>query len=92
MAMKAMKASTDNEEPTATKASTTKLAMKASTTAMKASPKKPLAMKASMEPLFASHGVDIAFAGHVHAYERCFKTLNNKTVEVGPDPGTVYVK
>ena len=50
-----------------------------------------LAMKASMEPLFASHGVDIAFAGHVHAYERCFKTLNNKTVEVGPSPGTVYI-
>eukprot|EP01052_Picozoa_sp_SAG31_P034500 SAG31_NODE_4042_length_3642_cov_2.065481_1_plen_279_part_00 len=49
-----------------------------------------LSMKAAMEPLFASHGVDIAFAGHVHAYERCFRTLNNKTAAVDA-PGTVYI-
>jgi len=51
-----------------------------------------LSMQAAMEPLFAKHGVDIAFAGHVHAYERMYRTLNNKTVPEGTrGPGTVYI-
>ena len=53
--------------------------------------KQAVVMKAAMEPLYAAYGVDIAFAGHVHAYERSHKTLNNVTVAVGPDPGTVYI-
>lgn len=53
--------------------------------------KQAVAMRAAMEPLYATYGVDIAFAGHVHAYERSHKALNNVTVAVGPDPGTVYI-
>jgi len=35
-------------------------------------------MKASMEPMLYAAGVDILFAGHVHAYERSviFKSLH----------------
>lgn len=48
-------------------------------------------MRASMEPLYAKYGVDLAFAGHVHAYERNHRTLNNRTVPGGPGAGTVYI-
>lgn len=36
-------------------------------------------MREAMEPLFAKYNVDLVFAGHVHAYERCYATYNNAT-------------
>jgi len=50
-----------------------------------------VSMQKAMEPLFEKHGVDLALAGHVHAYERTHRTLYNKTVPVGPNAGTVYI-
>lgn len=44
-------------------------------------------MRDSMEGLFYKYKVNIAFAGHVHAYERTYPVFNNATV---PD-GTVFV-
>lgn len=32
-------------------------------------------MLAAMEATLYQHGVDAVFAGHVHAYERTFRTL-----------------
>lgn len=43
------------------------------------------AMRESMEPLLYAAGVDIVFAGHVHAYERCVRTYN-----WNPDPAGPY--
>lgn len=39
----------------------------------------------------AKYGVNIAFAGHVHAYERSHKTINNITTSDIAGPGTVYI-
>ncbi|XP_022877526.1 purple acid phosphatase 18-like [Olea europaea var. sylvestris] len=41
-------------------------------------------MMASMEPLLYAAGVDVVFAGHVHAYERSGRVYNGKTDTCGP--------
>ncbi|KAK4484827.1 hypothetical protein RD792_007425, partial [Penstemon davidsonii] len=44
-------------------------------------------MMATMEPLLHAAGVDVVFAGHVHAYERSMRVFNGK-----PDPcGAVHI-
>lgn len=40
-------------------------------------------MKATMEPLLYAAGVDILFAGHVHAYERSERVYNNALDQCG---------
>ncbi|KAG9454072.1 hypothetical protein H6P81_006976 [Aristolochia fimbriata] len=42
------------------------------------------AMMATMEPLLYAAGVDIVFAGHVHAYERSMRVYNGKKDPCGP--------
>lgn len=49
--------------------------------------KQQIAMKENMEPLFAKYRVNVAFSGHVHAYERTFPVVDNEVNEFGP----VYV-
>ena len=44
-------------------------------------------MKNNLESMFYKHGVNIAFQGHVHAYERSFPVFNAVRDEKGP----VYV-
>lgn len=44
-------------------------------------------MKASMEPLFKKHKVNIVIAGHVHAYERSYPVYQNNV----EDDGIVYI-
>jgi hypothetical protein len=41
-------------------------------------------MKEAMEPIFVANKVDIVFAGHVHAYERCYAVANNVTTPGAP--------
>jgi hypothetical protein len=41
-------------------------------------------MRRSMEGLLFSYGVDLVFAGHVHAYERSVRVFNNRPHECGP--------
>ncbi|KAL3632184.1 Purple acid phosphatase 18 [Castilleja foliolosa] len=41
-------------------------------------------MMASIEPLLYAAGVDIAFAGHVHAYERTKRVFNGRSNRCGP--------
>ena len=49
--------------------------------------KQTVLMRDYMEPLFYRHSVNIAFMGHVHAYERTHPVFQNKT----NDFGTVYI-
>ncbi|EPS59886.1 hypothetical protein M569_14917, partial [Genlisea aurea] len=42
------------------------------------------AMKAAMEPLLYGAGVDVVFAGHVHAYERAVRVYNGDPNPCGP--------
>jgi len=49
--------------------------------------KQQIAMKESMEPLFAKYRVNVAFSGHVHAYERSLPVVEDEVDNVGP----VYV-
>lgn len=44
-------------------------------------------MREMMEPMFHKYRVNIAFTGHVHAYERTYPLYKNKT----DDYGTVYI-
>jgi len=46
-----------------------------------------VAQKASMESLFYKHGVNVAFQGHVHAYERTYPVYKQKRDE----KGTMYI-
>ncbi|EIE18216.1 Metallo-dependent phosphatase [Coccomyxa subellipsoidea C-169] len=41
-------------------------------------------MRIALEPLLYEHGVDIIFAGHVHAYERCNRVYNYTVDPCGP--------
>lgn len=41
-------------------------------------------MRVSMEPLFYKYGVDVVFAGHVHAYERTAPVLDYEVTECAP--------
>ena len=34
-------------------------------------------MRKTYEPLFKKYGVDVAFSGHDHAYDRSFPTFDN---------------
>jgi len=49
--------------------------------------KQTVLMREFMEPLFYKYRVNIAFTGHVHAYERTHPVFLNKT----DDFGTVYI-
>jgi sugar lactone lactonase YvrE/predicted phosphodiesterase len=55
------------------------------------------AARASLEPLFGAHGVDIVFQGHTHYYERTFPLRDGLAVDVEDDPhydepqGTIYI-
>jgi predicted phosphodiesterase len=42
------------------------------------------AMRLAMEPLLVAAKVDVVFAGHVHAYERCTRVVNYKVSSKGP--------
>ncbi|XP_022857759.1 purple acid phosphatase 18-like [Olea europaea var. sylvestris] len=46
-------------------------------------------MMASMEPLLYAAGVDVVFAGHVHAYERSRRVYNGKLDACGPNHITI---
>lgn len=46
-----------------------------------------VAMKKAMEPLLYQNNVNVAFMGHVHAYERTYPTYQNQT----NDMGTTYI-
>ena len=41
-------------------------------------------MRASMERLLNQHGVDVVFAGHVHAYERSLRVVDGQLDDCGP--------
>jgi 3',5'-cyclic AMP phosphodiesterase CpdA len=41
-------------------------------------------MRRVMEPLLFSYGVDLVFAGHVHAYERSVRVFDNQPSDCGP--------
>lgn len=41
-------------------------------------------MQDSMEAMLYSYGVDVVFAGHVHAYERCHRVFNHQLDACGP--------
>jgi hypothetical protein len=49
--------------------------------------KQTVLMRGDMEPLFYKYRVNIAFMGHVHAYERTHPVFQNKT----DNYGTVYI-
>ena len=41
-------------------------------------------MKANMEELFSKYRVNAIFSGHVHAYERTHKVVNDEQDDSGP--------
>ena len=41
-------------------------------------------MQSAMEPVLFEHGVDLMFAGHVHAYERCARVLGGRQDACAP--------
>lgn len=41
-------------------------------------------MRRAMESLLYDHGVDLVFAGHVHAYERSHRVFDNRRNDCGP--------
>lgn len=49
--------------------------------------KQTVMMRDAMEDLFYDYGVDIAFTGHVHAYERTYPVYRNEVNE----KGTIYI-
>jgi len=55
-----------------------------------------LNVRAYISPVLEAYGVDVAFTGHDHTYERSYPIFNEVVVDTDPDeytnpPGTIYI-